>query len=231
MDVGLIRWVDRWLGEGACLFLTVVRRLKDWIASPVSSMHHPKPRKVLFIKWIEQGATILAYDAIHEAVHQVGRENVYFCVFRENAEIMEILELIPKSNILMLRRDSIFIFMVDALRTLSKLRRLGIDATVDMEFFARGTALFAFLSGARDRVGLHRFTSESPFRGDLLTHRVQYNPHLHVAQSYRLLVDALFDEDPRRSPLQGRRPVSSSTQLPPAFSPGPFWAAVIAKSF
>ena len=77
------------------------------------------------------------------------------------------------------------------LRSLWKIRRLGIDATVDMEFFARAPAVLAFLTGARRRVGLHRYTSEGPYRGDLLTHRVEHNPYLHTAVSYYLLVEAL----------------------------------------
>jgi ADP-heptose:LPS heptosyltransferase len=49
--------------------------------------------------------------------------------------------------------------------------------------------VFAFLSGARSRVGLHRFTSEQPYRGDLMTHRVIYNPYLHVSMQYSLLLE------------------------------------------
>ena len=40
-------------------------------------------RKILLIKMIEQGATVLAYRAIERAVEMVGRENVYFWVFPE----------------------------------------------------------------------------------------------------------------------------------------------------
>jgi ADP-heptose:LPS heptosyltransferase len=76
-----------------------------------------------------------------------------------------------------------------------------------MEFFARGTAVFAYLSGARNRVGLHRFTSEAPYRGDLLTHRVQYNPYLHITQAYRLLVDALFE--PASDQPAGKRAIGA----------------------
>jgi ADP-heptose:LPS heptosyltransferase len=49
-------------------------------------------------------------------------------------------------------------------------------------------------------VGLHRFTSEAPYRGDLMTHRVHYNPYLHTAKAYALLVEAL-DADPGDIPL------------------------------
>ena len=66
-----------------------------------------------------------------------------------------------------------------------------------MEFFSRASAIFAFLSGAANRVGLHRFTGELPYRGDLMTHRIQYLPHLHIAMQYLILVEALFTT-PRR---------------------------------
>jgi hypothetical protein len=44
-------------------------------------------------------------------------------------------------------------------------------------------------------VGLHRFTGELPYRGDLMTHRVQYLPHLHISVQYLILVAALFPFD------------------------------------
>jgi ADP-heptose:LPS heptosyltransferase len=64
-----------------------------------------------------------------------------------------------------------------------------------MEFFSRASAVFAFLSGATTRVGLHRFTGELPYRGDLMTHRIQYNPHLHVSLLYLVLLEAAFGDN------------------------------------
>ena len=86
------------------------------------------------------------------------------------------------------------------------MRSRGIDTVIDMEFFSRASAIFAFLSGATTRVGLHRFTGELPYRGNLMTHRVQYLPHVHIAQQYALLVEAAFlepvDEPLLKFPLQ-----------------------------
>ena len=48
-------------------------------------------------------------------------------------------------------------------------------------------------------MGMHRFTSAGPYRGDLMTHRVQHNPYTHVSLYFYLLVDALarpVDEPP-----------------------------------
>jgi len=121
-------------------------------------------------------------------------------VFEKNREILDLLNLIPSENVIAVLDDGLVRFAMDVIRGMLRIRRLGIDATVDMEFFARTPAILAFLTGARRRVGLHRFTSEQPYRGDLLTHRVQHNPYLHTAMAYYLLVEALTCDE-RQMPL------------------------------
>ncbi len=193
-----IRIIDVWAGRILCLGLTLGRRLGDFLKGRDAG--EQAVRKILFIKLIEQGATVLAYSAIVRAVRLVGRENVYFCVFDENREIVHILGLIPPENVLSVRHKRFSSFAWDMVRLLFKVRRLGIDATVDMEFFARASAILAFLTGARRRVGLHRFTGEAPYRGDHLPQRRSDNPYLHTAKAYHLLVAAL-EADPDDTPL------------------------------
>ena len=41
-----------------------------------------KPAKILFVKFAEQGSTVLAYQAISRAIEMVGREHIYFLVFQ-----------------------------------------------------------------------------------------------------------------------------------------------------
>lgn len=214
MTTQTIRRIDALLGSVLCLLLTLHRRVMDLLGSGET----PPIRKVLFLKLIEQGATVLAAPAIQGAIERVGRANVYFCVFRENRPILDLLELIPPENIIELRHDRFGRFVADAFTALRRIRADGIDTVVDMEFLARAPAIFAYLTGAARRVGLHRFTAEGPYRGDLMTHRVQYNAYLHTSQAYELLVEAL-DADPRDLPLlkiPGRRPELE----PPRFAPG-----------
>jgi ADP-heptose:LPS heptosyltransferase len=193
-----IRRLDSWVGRPVCFGLTMLRRALALFAPARREVEPPK--KILLIKMIEQGATVLAYRAIERAVEMVGRENVYFWVFEENRFILDLLGLVPRENVLTIRTKGRIRLLLDLLRTTWQARKLGIDATVDMEFFSRASAILAFLSGARLRSGLHRFTAEGPYRGDLLTHRVEYNPYLHTAAAYYLLVDALL-ADPRQRPL------------------------------
>jgi ADP-heptose:LPS heptosyltransferase len=82
---------------------------------------------------------------------------------------------------------------------LREFRRLGVDACIDLEFFARSSAILGWLSGARIRVGFHTYFAEGPYRGDLFTHRVLYNPHLHASETFLSLVAAL-DVDPHQLP-------------------------------
>lgn len=186
-----IRNLDYWLGLPACAFLTAARRLR--------AERHAPARRILFLKFIEQGATVLAQDAVRRAVAAVGRDNVFFCVFDSNRAILDVLDLVPPANVLCIRDRSLATFVADFLRALTAMRSRSVDTVIDMEFFSRASAVFAFLSGATTRVGLHRFTGELPYRGDLMTHRVQYNPHLHISVQYVALLEAALgrpDDEP-----------------------------------
>lgn len=207
-----IRVLDYWLGVPLCALLTVCRRLLPERPSP--------PQRILFLKFIEQGATVLAQDAIRRATLQVGRENVYFCVFESNRAILDVLGVIPADNILCIRDRRLHVFVTDFLRAIVTMRRRGVDTVIDMEFFSRASAIFAFLSGATTRSGLHRFTGELPYRGDLMTHRVQYNPHLHIAVQYAVLVEAAMhaavDEPLFKVPAAA---IGTGETVPPPFVP------------
>ena len=209
-----IRIIDIWMGRMICFALTVVRRVTDALGT--ADRKDRPAQKILFIKLIEQGATVLANSAIVRAIDMVGRNNVFFCVFAENREILDIMNLLPPENIFPIRHKRFTEFLWDIFKLLIRVRRIGIDATVDMEFFARASAILAFMTGAKRRVGLHRFTGEGPYRGDLMTHRVHYNPYLHTAKAYRMLVEALA-ADPDDLPLL-KTDVTKTEEEAPVFT-------------
>jgi ADP-heptose:LPS heptosyltransferase len=211
-----IRFLDYWLGIPACALLTGIRKL---VPARVA-----KPKQILFLKFIEQGATVLAQDAIRRATQAVGRDNLFFCVFDSNRAILDVLDTVPAGNIISIRDRGFAAFAIDFLRAAAAVRRRGIDTVIDMEFFSRASAIFAFLTGAAIRVGLHRFTGELPYRGDLMTHRVQYLPHLHMALQYSILVETAF-HDPREVPML-KAPLS---RIAPAPSPPPRFVASAAE--
>ncbi len=199
-------WIDHIAGVPICLLLTLIRRLGDLLlpAGPREA-----PRKIVFLKLAEQGSTVLAHEALSRAVARVGRDNVYFLVFEENRFIVDVLGLIPEANVLSVRSHSAWAMATSGLSRILEIRRKRIDTCIDMEFFTRVSSAIAALTGARTRVGFHTYFGEGPYRGDLFTHRVLYNPHLHTSVTFATLVAALnvdpatlptFDLVPRPSP-------------------------------
>jgi ADP-heptose:LPS heptosyltransferase len=203
LDTRKLQIIDRIVGVPLCAILTLLRRLKGdrFVPERVEL-----PRNVLFVKLAEQGSTVLAYPAISRALQLVGRENVFFLVFEENRFILDAMGLIPPENVITIRHKHPFELGWQALQALTRIRRQRLDAAVDLEFFSRGSALLTFLSGAWQRVGFHTFFGDGPYRGDLMTHRLSYNPYLHTSQTFLLMVAALEQPVPRSGKLSVQVP-------------------------
>ena len=209
MTVHSLRLVDRWLGIPLCLLLTIVRRMTD----PFRPTSVLPPRRIVFVKLAEQGSTVLAHCALRKALEKVGRENVFFLVFEENRFIMDAMGLIPSDNVITMRTSSSCAAMWGAVRAVWRLRREEVDTAIDFEFFARASAALCYLSGAERRVGFHAFGGEAAWRGDLMTHRLSYNPHLHTSRTFALMVEAL-DADPAVLPALNLQAPEQDLPLP-----------------
>ena len=70
MSPRTVRFIDVWLGRPICLGLTMLRKVGGIFGGRAGQ--RPVTR-VLLIKMIEQGATVLAYRAIARAVERFGR--------------------------------------------------------------------------------------------------------------------------------------------------------------
>ncbi len=196
-----LQLIDRWLGVPSCFLLTLAHKAFGGSPPPAG----PPKGRILFVKLAEMGSTVLAYSAVRRAVEMVGRENVYFVVFAENRFILDLLDLIPPENVFAINASDFRTLVSGALETLRRIRALKFEAAVDLEFFARSSAAFTFLTGAPRRVGFQTFFGEGPYRGDLMTHRLLYNPYLHTSQIFALMVEAL-EADPRQLPTFGVQP-------------------------
>ena len=221
MNVPLLQKIDRWAGVPLCILLTLGRRVfgRSLPPGPLAA------RRILFIKLAEQGSTVLAGAAIARAVEMTGRDNVFFITFEENRFILDLLQLIPEENVITISRQSAARLVSSTWQAMRRMRSLKLDAAVDMEFFSRGSAVVACLSGARVRVGFHAFFGAGPYRGDLMTHRLLYNPHLHTSAMFQVLVEALGC-DPARLPTLDFAPPAAQHVLHP-FAPRPEETAAV----
>ncbi|WP_417911908.1 glycosyltransferase family 9 protein [Candidatus Electronema sp. TJ] len=191
MNVDTMRAIDRWLGIPLTFLLTLTLRLRDFFIPSAPA----RQQRILFIELSEMGSTILADPALRKAKAKLGAE-LFFVIFAGNRGSLDLLGTVPPENIFTLREDSLLVLAADTLRFLRWTRRRGIDTVVDLELFSRFTALLAGASGAVSRIGFHRFCGEGLYRGEMLTHRVAYNPHLHIAKNFIALVNSLLTAEP-----------------------------------
>jgi ADP-heptose:LPS heptosyltransferase len=191
LSVDAMRRIDRVAGVPLCFLATIL--LKLWWRI---RRKRPRPvRRVLFIELSEMGSTILAEPAMRKARERTGAEN-YFVIFARNADSLAIMGTIARPNIFTIRTNSLWHLAVDTLAFLLWTRRNAIDTVIDLELFSRFTGLLTGFAGADRRVGFYRFNNEGLYRGDMLTHRVAYNPHIHIAKNFIALVNALISEVP-----------------------------------
>src|SRR5882757_2130064 len=126
LPVGIqtLQRTDRWVGEPLCAILTLVRRIFE-----SAGRSGPRQvRRILFVKFAEQGSTVLAYHAICRAIEMVGRENVYLVVFEDNSFILDAMEIIPEGNVITIATKSPLRLATDAMRAVLRVRKIGIDA-------------------------------------------------------------------------------------------------------
>ena len=191
LGVDTMRRIDRVAGVPLCALATALLEMWWWLR-PVP----PRPvRRVLFIELSEMGSTILADPAMRKARARLDAE-LYFVIFAQNAKSLYLAGTISRANVFCIRTTSLWHLVLDTLNFLVWTRRNNIDTVVDLELFSRFTALLTGFSGANRRVGFYRFHNEGLYRGEMLTHRVAYNPHIHVAKNFIALIDALLSPTP-----------------------------------
>lgn len=191
------RRLDRWLGVPACAALTLLRRALRF-ARPRAATVDPAPRRVLFVQLAESGSMVLADPALRALRTRTDAETC--CVtFARNLGSLAITGTLRGENVFVIRTGSLAELLRDAGRFLVWVRRREIDAIVDGELFSRITAVLCVLTGVRCRIGFHRFNGPGPYRGDLYSHPVAFDPGRHMAQNYLRLVDTLLPPAGARS--------------------------------
>ena len=213
MHIELMRVIDYWLGIPLCFLLSVAgaagraMRLTGRTAKDA-------PRKVMFIKLSEMGAIVLAYPLLARVKKYRPEAEMFFITFQRNRDIFCLFPgLIKEQNILTIRDSGPAAFIIDTFRVIRRMRREKIDIIFDLEFFSRFTAILAYLSAAGKRIGFHRYNYEGLYRGNLFTHKVQYNPLFHISKSYLSLWQVVQERE-KTSPELGEKVEDKDIILP-----------------
>jgi ADP-heptose:LPS heptosyltransferase len=184
-----MRNVDYYAGVPLTFALTLVQKLYAFAVPK----QRKKAKNVLLIELSEMGSAIIVDPAMRKLKQNIDGE-LYFVIFKKNKVSLQLLNTVKEENIFTIDEDGIVPIALSTLKFLKWCREKEIDSVIDLELFSRFTALLSGLSGADNRVGFHSFHNEGLYRGDLLTHKVAYNPHQHIAKSFIALVDALLSE-------------------------------------
>ncbi len=195
MKPDTMRAIDFYAGVPLCAVVSLALKAV-WALMPA---RQGAPRNILFIELSEMGSTVLAEPAMKKARRAYDAE-LFFVIFEANRGGLALSNTVAAENIVTLRGDSLIGLALDTLKFLFWCRRKRIDTVVDLELFSRFTALMTGMSGATRRIGFHGFHNEGLYRGDMLTHRVAYNPHMHIAKNFIALIDAL-DRPAGETPL------------------------------
>ncbi|HSR69871.1 MAG TPA: glycosyltransferase family 9 protein [Acidobacteriota bacterium] len=209
MNLSAARRLDRWIGIPACALLS----LFHWLARFAPRRRSDDLGSILLIQISEMGSVLLAYPMLCEIRRRYSESRVSILIFAKNRDSLELLGRIAPDNIILLDDRGVLGFLRSALSAVVSMRRLGIDAVIDLELFSRSSAILAALSGARIRAGFHRHSMEGLYRGSFWTHPVLYNPYQHMSRNFASLVEALQGDSNRplvKSGFEEAKPILPS---------------------
>ena len=177
------------LGVPACWLLSILHRLHgpETVPSDV--------QRILIIVLSEMGALVLTRPMFDRLRKNHPSATFYLLCSEQNDAVLDLLDDVPAERVITVRSGSLTGLVADGIRAVRRMRALRLDAVLDLELFARVSAVLAALSGAKIRVGFHRFTQEGLYRGNAMNRPVLYNPHQHIAQQFVTLADAIGSTD------------------------------------
>jgi lipopolysaccharide heptosyltransferase II len=183
-----MRFIDRWAGIPLCFFTSLLlwKNKKTSIGTEITDT-------IVFIGIAEIGALVVAFPAIQEARKQNPNSRVCFITAPVGKQTLELMDFDEK-DILLIRTSSIKNILGDIIKLRNAFKKVSVSAVV-LEPFTRFSTLVAAWIGASKRIGCYRFLAEGVYLGNLLTHRLVYNPHLHASKTYFALAKLLEEPE------------------------------------
>ncbi len=187
MKINTLRHFDIWIGRPICWLLTFIYKVGQILSLKEKDIN---TQKILFVKLFGIGSAILAMPSIEAVKKKLPETQIFFLTFKGNESVLTLTNLIPQQNIYTVRRDNLINFAVDVVRCLFKLKHEKIDVFIDLEFFARSTAILSFFL-SKCRIGYYGFYTEGLKRGKFINYPISYNHTLHTSRSYFSLLKPL----------------------------------------
>ncbi|MCK6553947.1 glycosyltransferase family 9 protein [Candidatus Binatia bacterium] len=194
MSPATMRRLDYWVGVPTCFLLTIADRLRRLFGRSGERSTAP-PRRILFVQLAEMGTMVVAIPALRKAQELFPAAELHLLCFTAIRSSAQLIGVFDPKNIVTIDSSTLPSVLRTTLRFLVRARREPFDTVVNLETFVRLSTALGYLIGAGTRVGFHRFNLEGVYTGDLLTHRVLYNSHVHAGHTLLDLVYALVTPD------------------------------------
>jgi len=168
LNIDFQRAVDRLAGVPICAALSLYERLKSAFVAPAVAS---QPKRILIVLLSEMGSLVLAQPMFAELKRRYPGAELHMLMFRKNREVLDLLGVMPKENVITLNDKALGDLAGDSLKAIRKMRALGFDVVIDCELFTRISSIFSYLSGAKVRVGFEPHTQEGLYRGSFMNRK------------------------------------------------------------
>lgn len=195
MNLGFAKWIDRWVGRVVVAGLSGARTLREMIA-PRDALVLGEPERILLIKFWGLGNLVLLLPVFRALRRRYPKARIELLTLRRNRELLEGVEDLDALHLVNDR--NLITVAWTFLDALLRVRSGRPDLVVDFEQFARASAIFAFLSGAPQAVGLD---TPGQGRGRLFHARVPYDDGRHTSGTFLDLARAAGVAPARYEPI------------------------------
>src|SRR5512143_3888319 len=100
MDINFQRKIDRFVGVPVCTLLSLVERLRR--RRPVAD----PPKRILVLLLSEMGSLVLARPMFSYLKSRYPNASIHVMVFEKNREVLDLLAIVPETDVLTLNDRS-----------------------------------------------------------------------------------------------------------------------------
>jgi ADP-heptose:LPS heptosyltransferase len=194
LNLGIAKWVDRYAGGLACIVLSGCRWMREAVAPRKGLI--TEPDSILLVKFWGIGNLVLLLPVFRALRERYPGAKLTLVTLERNRTLLtgnrDLDELVTVSD------GGLLSVAWTYFRALLRVRALRPRLAVDFEQFSRASAVFVFMSGADQAVGLD---TPGQGRGRLFHARVPYDDGQHASRTFLDLARAAGATATRYEPL------------------------------
>ena len=194
MNLSFAKWIDRIAGRAACLLLSSARTAREMIAPRDALVG--EPRTIVLLKFWGLGNLVLLLPVFRALRRRYPSARILLVTLARNRDLLDGVD--DLDGVLLVDDGSLFAILRTYLGALRRARAERPDLVIDFEQFARASAIFAFLSGAPQTIGLD---TPGHGRGRMFHARVPYDDGIHTSETFLGLARAAGVIAARYEPL------------------------------